>query len=1742
MFLNQAHQVKWMNKMLAVLLIIALTFTNFLVVGNTLVSYAVESNLDTQNEKTMNKNIEFDTYFLKDNEKTHYLIYDVNGENAKLYMNLTVKEGYLKDATIQMNQNNYQIEKIEDESGMVQSSKDQTITLKQLEANTEHQLVASIQANLTEKMAQTDLQKTSQVTLKGTYVDKSGRENPFEKTVQVNVKFMGTSKVTIEQEPVTYTTFQENGVRKWMVREKVSVGLENKQLPIQESQLKVTVPTIQGVKPEKVQAIVQSAELTNGTTVENMTQKENNVQYDSQSQSVSITVENKEKEGNIWNGKGTDTYWIDCVYPIDAFAENATHTWQTKAQVNMQMYTGETITGENQQNFTFSKTFGSMLSLQVQAHENELSKGKLYANVERDKKEYETIYHTKWQIDITNPTNLKGITIKESGDNFIDNNGVVYPSTIENKNYIYDKALSISQINFEEILGEKGEITIENEQGNTLATINSQTKIQDGQYKVDSFDTTTGKLVIKTTQPVAEGNLCFTVEKRIAADLPYRKEQIKTFQQIKSSAMLVENKTEKEEQTADKTAEIRLAETNTNAEISINRDTLSTIVNNENVELKIALDNAREETDLYANPVFKIELPEYIEDVQVKDANILYDDQLKIADIQKQKENGKTVLQIRLSGMQNGFSTGSISKGTNILLNTDMKAKILTPNKEDSIQMYYYNPNAVQYANTTNAENQTLGETSTPVAFSAPAGMVAISQMSQYESTGKSIMSVAQGSVTDKIGVYDTAKTAKMNVTFMNNTGDVCNHITAIGRIPFQGNRTVFGNRDLGTTVSTTLKSKLTAQGIAENQVQIYYSENGEATQDLKNQQNAWTQNPSDWSKIKSYMIVCGSYEMQPGSSISFAYDFEIPANLEHGNQIYGAFGVAYTEKSELGEQTFTAEADPVGLTTGEGPKLKIDQNISVGEGQPIQEGQMVKYTVSITNTGKEEVKNVQARDYIPTFLKYAEYQEGSGNYGEVQSGYIYPETQQENGQSYITWNIDRLGIGETVQKEYEAVVQKLPSIINYYENHLEGFGKVPGYSLVYDDAKDSYQLYQVDENSKITASQEVKEVPGSTAVNKVVLTAQDLEKSLTSENTGNPIEKAYFNLQENASVDKNSLLAEKQEMTYTIDIQNTSNQTQNNVVAEKMLPDGTIYEKANIQNYNESTGNWEDGTPAQYDQASGKITWNLGTMQAQETKRVEVSVTMAPLAEGETEKEIRTTTSVIADGVNKHVSAETINTVAKPNIETNISSDDSKEYLAEGDRITYTIQVSNTGKLSANSIKIQDALPEELKFVSGSYNVNNGQEGSLNEYNNQIEMTTNLLAGETICLTIVAEAKDLPNDVDEKEITNYATITGENIQDIKTEEIKNIIEQANNRPNPPASNGETGNTGNPNNTNKSYKIRGTVWVDANNNGARDTDETLLSGVTVRLMNADNGQFVKDDQQNELRIQTGEDGSYVWDNLVTGNYIVVFDYDTNVYDLTEYKKNGVNEQQNSDVITNNIKENNALKTVAVTDTIRLTDSSYANVDMGLVYRNKFDLKLDKSVTKITVQNKEGSKAYEYNDSKLAKVDITGKRLAGTTVIVEYSLKVTNEGNIAGYAKNVVDYLPSDFKFSSDLNPNWYQGNNGYVYSNELASQVLNPGETKEVKLVLTKTMTETNTGVSNNRAEIAEDYNDYGMKDIDSTPGNGAQGEDDLGTADVIISVKTGGAVLYTCIILIALLLAAAGLTVLKKKTARYYN
>ena len=104
------------------------------------------------------------------------------------------------------------------------------------------------------------------------------------------------------------------------------------------------------------------------------------------------------------------------------------------------------------------------------------------------------------------------------------------------------------------------------------------------------------------------------------------------------------------------------------------------------------------------------------------------------------------------------------------------------------------------------------------------------------------------------------------------------------------------------------------------------------------------------------------------------------------------------------------------------------------------------------------------------------------------------------------------------------------------------------------------------------------------------------------------------------------------------------------------------------------------------------------------------------------------------------------------------------------------------------------------------------------------------------------------------------------------------------------------------------------------------------------------------------------------------------------------------------------------------------------------------------------------------------------------------------------------------KFSSEMNKDWYQ-EGSVLKTNSLSNEIIEPGKSKTVKLTLTKTMTEDNTGTVTNTAEIGEALNEENITDINSTPGNNIQGENDMSSADLIISIKTGGTVIYASLI-----------------------
>ena len=511
-------------------------------------------------------------------------------------------------------------------------------------------------------------------------------------------------------------------------------------------------------------------------------------------------------------------------------------------------------------------------------------------------------------------------------------------------------------------------------------------------------------------------------------------------------------------------------------------------------------------------------------------------------------------------------------------------------------------------------------------------------------------------------------------------------------------------------------------------------------------------------------------------------------------------------------------------------------------------------------------------------------------------------------------------------------------------------------------------------------------------------------------------------------------------------------------------------------------------------------------------------------------------------------------------NVSVSMTSDNEGEEIKYEDEIEYKIEVKSIGKKdyyredsSVTTVNLKDYLPEDVIPVSVTYqnweidNITENEEAETYTINNgykKIEKTKeingrttdekgNQLPDIDIDLfipfyessTVIIKCK--AGLVEEKtRIENNATVSGDYILSKTTNTITHTIlpydyedNQDPDNPDNPDNPDSPDSPDKPDDKNEKYSISGIAWLDENEDGKRQTNEKLLDGITVMLVNTDNSSAIKAKQV------TDANGSYKFSELEKGKYIIIFNYDTDTYSLTEYQKSGVSSSLNSDATTKEITLLGTQTKAGVTDIIDL-GASIQNIDIGLIKNKICDLKLDKYISKVTVKTNSGTKEQSYNNTQIAKVEIKSKEIQGAIIAVEYKIVITNEGEIPTSVNKVIDYFPDGLEFSSELNKSWTTTKNGELTNASISNQKIDPGKSIELTLVATKTMTSNSTGTFANIAEIGQMSNSADIKDIDSTPGNKVESEDDYSRADLIISISTGAG-LYISIILGIMLIIA---------------
>ena len=1080
-----------------------------------------------------------------------------------------------------------------------------------------------------------------------------------------------------------------------------------------------------------------------------------------------------------------------------------------------------------------------------------------------------------------------------------------------------------------------------------------------------------------------------------------------------------------------------------------------------------------------------------------------------------------------MSGTQTKFNTNESIKGLTIIANIDLKTKSATPSITENIKVKVLN------------DGEEVAETEERIRYIAPSEMVTINGMTNYNQKEETTEVKKGEKITGELDRKSEAKTATETITIMNNYSYTCGNIKILGRTPSEGNKDMETGEVLGSTFTAKMVSKIRAvSGIEEEKIKVYYSTNSEATEDIEAEGNEWTTEVTNLEEVKSYLIIVEG-EMKTGDIMKFEYDVEIPEGLEKQKSTYSMFKVFYTNIDGITRGQEGASISPViGASTGHEDDISVTLEANVENGEAVEAGSTVKYIAHIKNNLATSVKNATLSVDIPSgavFMKY-EYDEFKEEYEYVEDSSIKTYTKE----------IQTLEPGETIDEEFYIKVNNVISKPNggsiseeFFKQFIsrDDFETEEEYQKFLDNIKNNPEIedaiieklyiepnikredYNSDEEYEAAKKKALEELKKQLEeeekdeevkiVAKIIYDKQKYESNvITNPKKDGELSIKIFSDYEDKNLKKGA------EIQFTIELKKLRSDSYKNVEVTCDIPKGLTFEEStyNIevsdeklkQVYDEETikqmkengiiDSMQNINKTVMEQNGQKLKWIIAELS--ESKTITFTCTLDELKESEEERILNVfATEKDSESKEEKKSNNIIFSVGKPKLQITHECSNNTSEITEKDEIQYIYTVENIGKYTSYDTVVSDFLSSGFSEATIIYYGSNNKYGNtFNQGEDENSVKIDISAGEKITFTLKAKANFLSENTNGM-ISHYFTVKND-YQELKSSVITHTVKRKQ--------------YSDDDYEKKKYSISGIAWIDENSDGEKSNDEKTLSDISVVLLNK-KGNVVSVEN-------TGKNGEYEFRDITEGSYVVAFLYDVKQYDITKYNKDGSNTNK---VIQMTLNINDTDTVCGATDTIDLNENLY-NINIGLIKNEKFDLNLIKTISKATIKTNGKTISKEYNNSKLEKIEIKSQELKGATVAIEYNIIVTNEGVITGKATKIVDYLKdTDLKFNSELNSGWYLGTDGNLYNSSLNNKDLKPGESASVKLILTKTMTENNTGITNNTAEIYEAYNKDGKEDYDSTPANKTQNEDDFGTAEIIIGVKTGQVTYLILIILI---------------------
>ena len=1722
------------QKSVAILIIMVMTLADITLVGANVISYAVDM------VATNSDNVEFSAYFINENnEKVTDMESEINAENLKMQVEIAIKnEGYFNGEVLLEN-TGFKF-KGESSSEYINKIEDKKVTLNTIKAGDTAVIDLGISFDDSNEFELSTLNGESEVKIRGTYVN-SKKDSEIKGTTKLHIDWKSPkdTKAKLETKVLTNSLYKVNETNKRIVQVLINSKLNNNSYPVKNTNIELNVPA--GVEEVKVHS--RSTSATNGNADFN----ENNYNYNQETGMLTINITNEENEGKIkWNKNSTDVLVVTYIY-----SENA-NLLNTDINVNsiITTYDNKELKAESTQRL--SEDIDGIVTNKITEKESSIYKGKIYTGEKRE-------YISMTTVNIDYAEAIENIKILENQPVFEANDEI----KSANIQYIQTK---IKKSEFDKILGEDGNLNIIDQDGNIVANINKDSNTDDNGYIVVKYNDGVKSITIESSKPITNGILNIE-ETKVILNNKFTRDEIKKLTAIEENVKTKYEKIDKTNNTNMSQNKITLKDTSSVANIKINKQKLSTITNN-NVELVATLEANDESKDLYKNPKVRIIFPKEIEDIRITQATALYRNGLTLPKYSKTvNKDGSIVINLDFSGEQKKYNS-KILNGLEIHFFANVKVNKSTPSKDVKIQMNYTNENGnedsynvytqvhlesqyglmlynkLQNYNSKNDIVETIDENKAEAKLDRNSKnvkpTVTTTVINNYNKDIKNVevigdipsendsntfnASLSNLKVNSNAKVlYNTKVNAKSNdKNWTENSKNAKSYKVIIDEIKAGKFVKLSYNLDLDNNLSYNETGSLTTNVIANygngttNKISNIEFLTEKSTVNI--QSTGVTEEIIEGLQM-NISAVSGNKELKDGDSvysgetIKYTIKFTnntgknyegitVKATQTNGKLLDWVEKEVYNNSEEnngIGIEHFLQETDS---------SEKQFDNINIPNGKTVT---LEAYQV-VTNkdNGEETYGNIQISSADGTINKNIT--TIKNNVKDAKLKMIFtPINSSEFKWESDFFQLTKLNITNLTDEDLNNVEVKIVVSDNLsFKN--EQYNDISNYITLSDNIE--INSTEVDNNVlTLKINTLTAKTTGSLYISPWVLSNYGVDKF-------NVELYANATTQEQEVYTSNNMVREVIQAGKGIGVTQTVKINNENATKDSVANNGdTVDFYITIKNNEKEKVNFyifkdmnvcldvKNVTLVNSDKTTSDITDKiLNYCELNLDSNEEIGIIIKTQVNTSLMENSETVTNYFRikdkdSGVLYSYSTElNVNVVKEDDENLNITAIQEGKYtdgstVKDGDEVEYTIKVSNTGDFD-RTISIYDYINNSLMNTKVLMNNKDITEKYLDDYDLQIE-NYNIKAKTDLNIKIKGTVG--LSSYKEDEITNELIVKSP-LGDAQSNTITYYVDRQNNSNEQGDSNGESNNGENNGGQSKpqiqNYTIKGKAWIDSNEDGKRDDNEKAFKDITVRAINTQTEEVLSN------TVTTGEDGSYEM-NLPEGKYIIAFLYNDEDYLVTTYQAKNVNEDVNSDVVSKQLNIDNQNMTVGATDVIDLS-SNKENIDIGLIFRNKFDFKLSKSVTKMVVTNDNGTETYDFDDSELAKIEIHSKYLSGSTVLVEYKIKVTNVGDIAGHVNSIVDYMPKDMTFNSNLNKDWYKSGN-YLYNESISDTTLDAGESTEVKLILTKKMTDSNTGLVNNSAAIQSSYNSKSFSDVNSDNNNSS--------ADVIISVKTGAAI-----------------------------